>query len=146
MSKSYLERTLKMFKEANFEIQKVEYFNAYGGNRVDLFGFIDAIAIHPHHGTIGVQACGQDWNEHIRKMTGPKREILILWLASGNRCFLIGWRNLRSKDPATGRPKGWTPRIKEFTLAADFPEITPSILSRLRADPNNSPEWLKRQP
>ena len=134
MAKSYLERTMELFKKEEILIHKAEYYNAHGGNRVDLFGFIDAVAIHPFHGTIGVQACGQDWSEHIKKMTGPKREVLILWLASGNRCYLIGWRKLKST--------GWTPRIKEFTLEEDFPEITPEILKRLRTAPKTAPEWL----
>ena len=56
--KSYLERTLDLYKQQNFLVEKTEYFNPYGNVRHDLFGFIDAVAVHPFFGTIGVQSCG----------------------------------------------------------------------------------------
>lgn len=127
--KSYLERTTEIFKKHDFIVQKVEYYNAHGGNRVDLFGFIDVLALHPSEGAIGVQVCGKDWSEHIKKMTGPRKEELIHWLLAGNRCILIGWRRLKS------RGNKYTPRVKEFTLEADFPEITPEIIRTLQAGP-----------
>ena len=122
---THLERTLKCFKDLNFIVSKVEHFNTFAGIRQDLFGFLDVLALHPAHGTIGVQVCGSDWSPHIRKMTDDRRESLLLWLASGNRCILIGWRNLKKE--------GWTPRLREFTLADDFPEVTPEILIKLKA-------------
>jgi len=123
--KSYLERTLSELKSQGYMVQKVEHFNVYGGVRQDLFGFLDLLAVHPAHGIIGIQVCGEDWSSHVKKLTGERKEALILWLASGGRCTLIGWRQLKET---------WTPRIREFTLA-DFPEITPEVQTRLRTPP-----------
>lgn len=122
--KSHVERTLSKLKDFNFLIQKVEYFNAHGGVRVDLFGIIDLLAVHPSYGTLGIQVCGTDWSPHIKKITEDRREALLLWLASGNRFILVGWRKLKT---------GWAPRVREFTVAEDFPEITPDLLARLQA-------------
>lgn len=118
-----IERTLSVCKELNFMVAKVEHFNTFAGVRQDLFGFIDLIAIHPRYGTIGIQVCGKDWSSHIKKLTGQRREALILWLASGSRCILVGWRQLKTD--------GWQPRVREFTLA-DFEELTPEKIEALR--------------
>ena len=136
MSKSYLERTLKCLKDANFMVQKVEHFNTFAGTRHDLFGFIDLLACHPAYGSIGLQVCGEDWSSHIKKMTGDRREAVILWLLAGNRCLLIGWRELKT---------GWEPRVKEFTLEDDFPEITDEALVALRGTPAIRLDWLRQK-
>jgi hypothetical protein len=138
MSKSHLERTLKCLKEANFLVQKVENFNAFSGTRHDLFGFIDILACHPHYSTIGLQVCGDDWSSHVKKMTGDRREAVILWLLAGNRCLLIGWRELKDQ--------GWVPRVKEYTLKGDFPEITDEALVTLRGTPAIRLPWLEPNP
>jgi hypothetical protein len=122
---SYYERTVKLFKDYGFLVDKVEQYNAHSGTRKDLFGIIDAVAIHPTEGTIGVQACGQDFSEHVKKITGPMRESSALWLLSENRLILVGWRKLKKT--------GWTPRIREFTLA-DFPEFTEDVILRLKTN------------
>ena len=80
----------------------------------NLLGFIDGIAMGPGD-LIALQACGQDFQEHVRKITGPCRFNAIDWLNTGNRIVLIGWRKLGK----AGKRKLWTPRIQEFTLA-DF--------------------------
>ena len=132
---THIERTLAVFKDSQFMIEKVERFNTFAGCRQDLFGFLDLLAVHPSHGTWGIQVCGTDFNSHVKKMTGERREALLFWLLGGNRCILIGWRKLKAS--------GWTPRIQEFTLA-DFPEITPEVLKKLRAKnyEKNSDKWL----
>jgi hypothetical protein len=137
MSKSHLERTLKCLKESNFLVQKVESYNAFSGTRHDLFGFIDILACHPHYSTIGLQVCGDDWSSHVKKMTGDRREAVILWLLAGNRCLLIGWRELKDQ--------GWIPRVREFTLA-DFPEITDEALVTLRGTPAIRLDWFHTAP
>lgn len=130
---SYLEKTNDVLKAANFTTQKVETFNMHAGVRQDLYGFIDLLAMHPSHGIVGVQVCGpSDYAEHVKKMLGPRREALILWLASGGRAILVGWRKLKGR---------WTPRYHEFLLGSDeLPEITPSVLNSLHAADRNSLE------
>ena len=49
----------------------VERFNAHVGPfgiRQDLFGIIDIICLSPDMGVVGVQACGQDFKAHVRKI------------------------------------------------------------------------------
>ena len=125
-----IERTLKELKEANFLVSKVEHFNAHAGCRQDLFGFIDILAVHPRYGTIGVQVCGSDWAPHIEKMTVELRERLLLWLAGGNRCILVGWRKLKRE--------GWQPRVREFSLTDDFPELTAERMEALKSYKNKN--------
>lgn len=115
-------------------VQKVEHFNAFAGIRQDLFGFIDLLAVHPHYGTVGVQVCGQDWQTHIKKISTDCREPAILWLLGGNRLLLVGWRQLKGK---------WTPRLKEYSLETDFPEITSVAREKLAASVEPDFDWLK---
>lgn len=148
---SYLERTMKLLKSQDCLVEKVEYFNAHSGRRHDMLGFLDLLVLHPVLGLIGVQVCGPgDFAEHERKILGPRREALIYWLLAnsdaygrlGGRCILIGWRNLKKPDPATGKPRGWTPRIREFTVD-DLPEISRNTMDVLRRSVRaDCPEWL----
>jgi hypothetical protein len=135
MAKSHLERTLSELKMHDFLCQKVEHFNMHGGVRQDLFGCFDILAAHPRYGIVGVQVCGDDWSSHVKKLTGERREAMILWLASGGRALLVGWRQLKDI---------WTPRIKEFTLSEDYPEITGEVMFKLRSPLSTGAEstWL----
>ena len=101
---SYLERTMAVLKSQDFMVAKTEHFNALAGVRQDLFGMFDLLALHPAYGTIGVQVCGPgDFGAHVTKLTGARKERLILWLAAApsNRCILIGWRKLKKHTPDT---------------------------------------------
>ena len=133
MAQSYLERTLKEFKSRGFLVNKVERYNAFAGVRQDLFGVFDLLAVHPGYGLIAVQVCGADWGSHLKKMTEDRREVLILWLLSGGRVLLVGWREIKG---------AMTPRWKEFT-ARDFPELTEAVQRTLTAVPAQPFEWLK---
>lgn len=119
--KSYYELTVALYKEQNFMVGKTEHFNVFAQVRQDLFGFVDAIAVHPKHGIVAVQACGADFSEHVAKLTGERRENVILWLLGGGRLILTGWRKLKGK---------LEPRHREFTLT-DFEEITPAVAASL---------------
>jgi hypothetical protein len=44
-----MERTLAWLREHGYEAQKTEHFNFYAKRRVDLFGFIDVLAVNEHH-------------------------------------------------------------------------------------------------
>ena len=132
---THIERTLKAFKDSQFMIEKVEHFNTFAGVRQDLYGFLDLLAVHPAHGTWGIQVCGSDFAPHVKKMTEERREQMLFWLLGGNRCLLVGWRKLKTA--------GWQPRTREFTLA-DYPEITPEILESLnnKKREETSHPWL----
>jgi len=111
---SAVPRTLKLLREAGYVVDVVEQYNAYSGQRKDLYGCFDILAISKVH-TLGVQVCGQDFAEHVRKLTGERLPILTLWLEQPARhCLLVGWRKLKVKRG--GKQMVFKPRIVEFRL------------------------------
>jgi hypothetical protein len=111
----------------------VEKWNRFGGpigkngervgNRVDLFGFIDVLAVMPGQiGTLGIQACAaSSISTRIRKVIDDP-ELLRnakLYTAAGNRILFWGWKqNKKSKrwevierdfaDESTEKPEART--------------------------------------
>lgn len=66
------QRTLRHLRHEGLEAAIVEKFNPYAGKfgqRQDMFGFIDIVALCPKRGILGVQSCGQSFKEHYRKIT-----------------------------------------------------------------------------
>jgi len=90
----------------------VERYVMQARKKFDLFGIIDIIALYPE-GVCGIQVCGSDWQEHIKKISGS--EYKDLWLNTpGTLLELWGWRKLKLKRG--GAAVRWTPRIKRFRL------------------------------
>ena len=83
------------------------------GIRKDLFGFIDIVAIDPVVGIIGVQSCGQAFNEHVKKMTEERNEEMFEWLKWA-KVELWGWRKVKLKRGS--KAMRWKPRIADFWL------------------------------
>ena len=107
-------KTSEYYRGLGYRVAKTEYTTR--GKSHDLLGFIDGIAMGPGD-LIALQACGKDWQPHVRKILGPCREDAISWLLTGNRIILIGWRKLRVPIGRDGRKQDrWKPRIREFTL------------------------------
>lgn len=96
----------------------VEKWNAFAGEhgkRIDLFGIIDILVLDPEKGFIGIEACGQDFQAHIRKMMDERPQDCINWLSTpGGHLELWGWRKIKMKRG--GKGKIWAPRFKVFTL------------------------------
>ena len=116
MAKRTSERTLGFLRKEGFLCQSVEKFNPFVGERgirQDLFGFIDIIAIKEKM-VVGVQACGADYQSHIRKITRDCGDKPLQWLESGAELWLIGWRKIKE-----GKRQIYRPRIKVFSFA-DF--------------------------
>jgi len=83
------------------------------GTRIDLFGFIDLVAIDPVQGIVAIQSCGQSFSEHVRKMTEERAEIIEKWLKWAP-LELWGWRKLKLKRG--GKAMRWRPRIADAVL------------------------------
>jgi len=78
-----------------------------GGYRKDLFDFIDIIALAPN-GIVAIQACGQDFAAHKRKLLN--NEYLPEWIKSGGSVQIWGWRKvLRQRG---GKQKIWAARVE----------------------------------
>ena len=120
MATKSMQRTIDLLGKLGISTFIVEKFNAYAGpygRREDLMGFIDLLALRPDIGTVGVQACGQDWSPHVKKLETERRAMVDLWYGCGNKVWLIGWRKLkqRNKDGKVGKRTAWVPRIAHWT-------------------------------
>jgi len=108
-------RTLEYLRSQGWICDKVEQFNAYAGKfgqRKDLFGIIDIIALGEHPGAIGIQSCGQAFSEHDKKILDSPMS--LKWLEKNNTLILIGWRKILKKRG--GKLKIWAPRIKRYSI------------------------------
>jgi len=112
------QRTIRELKSLGRRCGIVERFNAYVGPhgvRQDLFGIIDIIALDPERGVVGIQSCGQNFAEHVRKFTDERHQECVDWLSTpGAKLELWGWRKVKVKRG--GKAERWAPRIREFTL------------------------------
>ena len=114
MGISNTSRTLEYVRSQGWEADKVEQFNPYAGKfgqRKDLFGFIDIIAL-TENGITGIQSCGQSFAEHNRKIL--ENPLALKWLQKNGNIVLIGWRKIKMKRG--GKAKRWSPRIKKYTV------------------------------
>lgn len=106
-------------------VSNVESFNHHSGCKKDMFGVIDAVAIECNYSpelVLGddiaayyqsfqgtkiraLQACGNDWGQHIRKLRG-NIETVALWLSAGSTTFeLWGWRKVKRRGQRVYRPR-----------------------------------------
>ncbi len=126
---SSVQRTLQAMRQQGRICAIVEKFNQYAGPfgvRIDLFGIIDIICLSPDMGVVGVQACGQDFKAHERKILEEKSQESIDWLETQTRCKhcirltpatsleLWGWRKVKLRPGA--KAMRWKPRVRIFTL------------------------------
>ena len=113
MAISNTSRTLEYLRSQGWEADKVEQFNPYAGKfgqRKDLFGIIDIVALS-EHGITGIQSCGSSFSEHNNKIL--ESPLALKWLEKGGTLILIGWRKIKLKRG--GKAMRWSPRIKKYT-------------------------------
>jgi len=111
-------RTLEYIRSQGWDCDKVEQFNPYAGKfgqRKDLFGIIDIVALGDKPGAIGIQSCGSAFSEHDKKIL--ESPLALRWLEKNNTLILIGWRKVKLKRG--GKAMRWSPRIKEYKIS-DF--------------------------
>lgn len=112
------QRTLKALKDMGRTCGIVERFIAQAGpfgQRRDLFGIIDIIALDPERGVVGVQSTGQDFSGHWKKITEEMSENTRLWLETpGASLELWAWRKV--KKVRGGKAMIWKPRIASIVL------------------------------
>jgi hypothetical protein len=112
MATSPTSRSLKILRKDGYKAQVVEKFNPYGRVRVDLFGFIDIVAIKEgESGVTGVQTTS------ATNLLARYKKILEipeskLWLETGNKIIIHGW----IKKAVAGVRKTWQVNTKEVTL------------------------------
>lgn len=129
MGRSPMVSTRDMLKVAEIENRIVERYHPKSkkypfGCSEDFMNIIDLIALEGE--IVGYQVCGEDWSQHIRKLTEDEAENTIKWLSQGVACpgcglhvkttrlVLIGWRKVKKKRG--GKLKVWRPRIADIFL------------------------------
>lgn len=90
-------RSLKWLRDKGFTAQVVERYNPFAYKRIDLFGCIDIVAIHPElQGVTGVQSTtSAHLADHIKKSVAIPE--LKLWLIAGNSFMIQVWRKNAKK-------------------------------------------------
>lgn len=88
------QRTLELCRKHGWTCQVVERWNSFARCRVDLFGFIDLVAMNGVN-IIGIQTTsGSSVSARMKKIKeNPKS---VEWLKSGGRLYVHGWRKLKS--------------------------------------------------
>jgi hypothetical protein len=117
------QRTIRALKQQGVVCGVVERWLPYAkrdgdgppGIRQDLFGIIDIIALDMARGVIGVQACGQDFAAHYRKLTETCAQQTFDWLSTpGTNLEIWAWRKV--KKARGGKAMIWAPRIEVITI------------------------------
>ena len=126
---SHTSRTLERLRLRGFQVWVVEKFLPHvrrgdggWGGRQDMFGWCDIVAIDPKNGvTIGVQSTGDDYANHLRKLTIERAVQVREWLQAGNRAELYAWRKVKKKRG--GKQMVYRPRWKSITMQDVHPDI-----------------------
>lgn len=91
------QRSLRHLRDNGFLVQVVESYNAFTKRRLDLFGFIDLLAVAESQ-LLGIQTTsGSNLSARRNKILGECREQARAWLSAGGRIILHGWRKLKVK-------------------------------------------------
>lgn len=112
------QRTLKLLRDAGYTAAVVERWQAHAHKRVDLFGFLDLVAIKGDlQGVLGVQATSGS-NVAARLTKIGEISAAVDWLLAGNRLAVIGWRKVTAKlkSGKKAKRKPWSPRIVRVWL------------------------------
>lgn len=105
------QRTLKWLRDSGWQVAITERWCPFSRRRIDLFGFIDLLAVRPES-TIGVQCTSQS-NAAARVTKILSLPSAKEWLAGGQRkIWVIGWRKVK-------KSRRWEPDIREV-LIGDF--------------------------
>lgn len=116
ISTSPTKRTMQYLRARGFMCGVTERFDQHRGpfgRRVDLFGFVDLLAVDSER-TIAVQACvGSSVAARRMKIIAERTDEARAWLSHPSREIEVwGWRKLK----VPGQRK-WFPRIERITLA-----------------------------
>lgn len=98
-------RSLDLLRERGMHVQVVEKWNPFAKQRVDLFKWIDIVAVD-RFAILGVQTTTKaHMGERLEKAKG--NQALIDWIRSGGRLELHGWRKLKT---------GWEADVRRIHL------------------------------
>lgn len=132
------QRTLKWLRDDGWNAEVVERWIPWAnpietpegtrraGNRKDLFGMIDIVAIKVGYAILGVQCFGaHGMPEHLKKV--EENPQLSNWLDAGGDLWLVSWRKVkvkRGKKATTWEPRVVDMREHRDRLCANYKELT----------------------
>ncbi len=100
------QRSLALCRKHGWTCQVTEHWNQFARIRQDLFGFIDVLIMNGT-GFIAIQSTsGDNMSKRIAKIKEEPRA--LLWLQSGGRIMVHGWRKLAGE-------RSWSCREVEVT-------------------------------
>lgn len=114
MAETTTSRSKRYLEKLGYMVGSTERWVEQTKRRVDLFGFIDLLAVHnDRRENLAVQATsGSNGPARVRKIWDtPKAGV---WLRAGNRIEVHAWRKVKLKRG--GKAVRWEPRITEVTL------------------------------
>ena len=122
MKKQPTQRTLEVLKETGVLCQKVEYWNTFAKRRIDLFGFIDIVAVQESRtGFLCIQATtDNNISERIKKVLEKCSESARRVLQSGNSIEVWGWREYKPR----GKKSFWDAKRWEIVLMGSEPLLS----------------------
>lgn len=123
LSRSPSAMTIEHLRRNGYRAQSVEKWIPQAKRKMDLFGFIDIVALDPLTGKIvGIQATsGSNVSSRVEKILGERRQEAADWLRCGGLIQVWGWKKVRVKDAVNtlGRKclkYTYEPRIVNVTL------------------------------
>ena len=86
------QKTLKLLRKNGFTAQVIEHWNSFAKRRIDLFGCIDIVAIHPNSiGVLGIQ-CTAYPNGKSRINKALAQPELNIWMEAKNHFAIYEWK------------------------------------------------------
>lgn len=119
-------RTLELLREEGWTAQVVERWNPHSRTRLDLFGCIDVIAVHPERGTLAVQACAvSSQAARVAKVMDEWR--MRICLAAGWRVEVWAWGKRKKKRG--GKAMRW--HVTRTPITLDHDGLVKEVLSQV---------------
>ena len=115
-------RSLAYLRKSGALAGVVGKWNPHAKRRLDLFGYIDIVAIWGGHPgwTLGVQTTtAENISHRLTKLREECEPSIRRWMEAGNRLVIHGW----GKRGPRGKRKTWTLTEREITLYDD-PDLT----------------------
>jgi hypothetical protein len=101
--------------------QVVERWCTFSNRRIDLFGFIDIVALDKTR-ILGIQCTtGGDLATRVAKVQNDRRDQAIDWMRARGEIWLVGWYKYKEKVDG----KWWRPRILEMTRELEVIKVEP---------------------
>lgn len=115
------QRSMEIMRREGYIVGKVEYWSEFAGRLIDLFGFIDLVALDvAEKKIVAVQVTKDHLPEHITKIQSIPAA--SAWLECGGEILIHFWREL-GKSGA----KDWVLEVIQVTMDTKPPDGEPEL-------------------